>query len=293
MKLIKLVLLIILFFIILNFYHSFTLSKVPNINVDYIQSNQQNIEYNELLVSFLPLSIGEATIVQLPTNDFYLIDTGSIESAEQLILLMNMHGITKLRGIILTNFSEEHIGGLNAVLDKYAVDFIYIPELIASEFKLPENQKFEIKMLKEDDVIKLYPNVKIVVMAPSDPLSLSPQANSLVFQLIHKNVKFLFTSDINEEIELKLIDKYQLKSEILKVSDFGSNIGSNPEFLEEVDAQVGIIFSNDPNLYKISDDVLERLNESWIDVYVLKRQGEIQILSDGDYYQVEVIKIEK
>lgn len=100
-------------------------------------------------------------------------------------------------------------------------------------------------------------------------------------------MQILFTSDINQEIEQRLLERYPLKSEILKVSDFGGVAGSDATFLEKVDAQVGIIFSSDRELYALSEDVLERLNESWMDVMILEKEGEVQILSNGTNYSLE------
>ncbi|GBF11724.1 MBL fold metallo-hydrolase [Tepidibacillus infernus] len=245
------------------------------------------IEPNEMLVSFLPLKQGEATLIQLSDREFYLIDTGSPECTEQLLTMLNQHGVGQLKGLILTNPSDDHFGGFNQILNQYSIQSIYIPELISSTFPIPSAYQKKIKKIKAQDEIQINQNIKIVVLSPIEPLSLSPQANSLVFQLIHKDVQILFTSDINQEIEQRLLERYPLKSEILKVSDFGGVAGSDATFLEKVDAQVGIIFSSDRELYALSEDVLERLNESWMDVMILEKEGEVQILSNGTNYSLE------
>jgi len=291
-KLTKEVLFIILFFLLATYFFRYSISGAKNDQAAVVteEVNVYDLESNELLVSFLPISIGESTLIQLANNDFYLIDTGANESSEELITLLQHHAVQKIKGIILTNPFEEHAGALKRVLDSFPVETIYIPKLINSTFHSSISSHIKIVSLQANDVIELYPDVKMMVLAPSEPLSLSPQANSLVFQLNHKEVQFLFTSDINQEIEKRLIQRYDLKSEILKVSDFGSSAGSDPDFIKKVDPQIGIIFSGDPELYRISDDVIERLNESWIDVYMIHRLGEVQIISDGSNYQVKQIK---
>lgn len=286
----KKVLLIILFSISSIIIYDFSSFSEKNDEVMGVQAQLEVLEINEILVSFLPISKGEATIIQLPNNDFYLIDTGYVDTSDELISLLRNHGVKSIKGVILTNSFEEHIGGMEEVLQQFAVESIYLPELIINTFNFSTPFQTKIKKIKVNDVIELYTEVKILVLGPNEPLSLSPQANSLVFQLSHKNVRFLFTSDINEEIEKRLVELYQLKSEILKVSDFGSNAGSNPEFLKEVDAHIGIIFSSDPDLYKISEDVFERLHESWTDIYLLNRDGGIRVISDGDNYQIDNVR---
>lgn len=285
MKLTKKVLLLILFFSFVSL--SYTISILGDEDITSVTADIKPLEPDQLLVSFLPLTIGEATLIQLSDNQFYLIDTGNSSSTKELIGMLKEHGVQKLDGIILTNFSEDHLGGLNKVSQNFYVSKIYLPELISSSFKIPKNLSSEIITLEAGEELWLSSSVRMNIIAPNEPLSLSPQANSLVFQLIHQEIRFLFTSEINGEVEQALVDKYNLDSEILKVSDYGSSVGTITAFVEEVDPQIGVIFSSDPELYSLSEDVLSRLHETWIDVYVLEDYGELQIISDGSNYQIE------
>lgn len=290
------VLRVFLFIVIsISFLFPFFITQVRSVNVDpeSLETEKRKLGEGEMLISFFPLSVGEATLIQFFNRDTYLIDTGSKESSEELTSLLNQHGIHKIQGIFLTNACEEHIGGLKILLEQFEVESIYVPELTYSTYPLSNLTHIPIHQLSANDEWDLYPNVKITVMGPNEPLSLSPQVNSLVFQLSHQEIQFLFTGDIDLKMEERLIRQFPLSSEILKVSDFGSNFGSNPSFISAVDPQIGIIFSSDPDLYQISDDVLERLRESWVDVYMPKKQGEVQILSNGIDYEVEVIKNEE
>lgn len=288
MKLTKKVLLLILFFSMVSLYYN--ISIISDEDLTSVTADIKPLEPNQLLVSFLPLTIGEATLIQLSNNQFYLIDTGNSSSTKELIGMLSEHGVQKLDGVILTSFSEDHLGGLNKVLQSFYVSKIYLPELIYSSFKIPKNLSTEIITLKADEELWLSNNVRMHILAPNEPLSLSPQANSLVFQLVHKEIRFLFTSEINGEIEQILVDKYNLDSEILKVSDYGNNTGTITTFIEEVDPQIGVIFSSDSELYRLSEDVLSKLHETWIDVYVLEDYGELRIISDGTNYQIEKTK---
>ncbi len=279
---------VILFIFAISMFFSILVISIKNPKIVATEAEVKSLITGEISVSFLPLSRGEATLIQLDNNDFYLIDTGDIDTKEELNILLRNHGVTKLKGVFLSNFSKDHIGGLNVLLQQFAVDTFYIPELIANSFSIPKNGYTKIKKLKQDDKIIINHDVNINILAPSEPLSLSPQANSLVLQLTHKEVRFLFTGDINGEIEKRLQDRYNLRSQILKVSDYGGDNSSTSSFIKEVDAQVAIVFNSDSKLSRISDDVLERLHESWIDVYLLKRFGEVQIVSDGHNYEVEL-----
>ncbi|MFV9510662.1 ComEC/Rec2 family competence protein [Tepidibacillus sp. LV47] len=292
MKLTKIVFSFILIFSFFSFlfYKAYSSIFVRSIFANHTEE-EKHLQDNEVQVSFLPLEQGEATLIQLANGDTYLIDTGNEYSQEQLLELLNEHKVVQMKGILLTNPCEDHIGGFEEIIHQYHVEQIYLPELIASTFPITDSYRSKIKYIKQND-IEFWGPLKVQILSPQEPLSLSLQDNSLVFQLTHQKIRFLFTSDISEEIEKRLIKKYSLKSEILKVSDFGNNTASNPEFLQEVDPQIAIIFSSDPELYQTSDDVVERLKESWVDIYEVSKVGEVQIISNGDDYQIQLVKKE-
>ena len=280
---------ILIFFIFtFLFYKSYSSFFVRSILANQPEE-EQLLDSNQILVSYLPLEQGESTLIQLANGGVYLVDTGNKKSIEQLIDLLHQHRIVQIDGLILTNAGDDHFDGFFDLVEEFHVKQVYIPELTASSFSIPDSYHNKITYLKKDDVLEWDP-LKVTVLAPTMPLSLSPQENSLVFQLTHQKIHFLFTSEINEEVEKRIMKQYPLQSEILKVSDFGNNTASNPEFLEQVDPQVAIIFSSDPELFETSEDVIERLKETWADVYEVSKDGEIQITSNGTDYQIEKIK---
>jgi len=270
------------------FYKSYNSIIVRSILASKLEE-KEHLQENEILVSFLPLEQGESTLIQQSSGETYLIDTGVKENSQQLLDILHQHRVVQINSIILTNSLEEHFGGLNELLNEFHVDQIYIPELIASSFIIPNSYQSKIRLLKKDD-IEEWDQLKLKILAPDEPLSLSPQDNSLVFELVHQNINFLFTSDINDEIEKRLIKEYPLHCEILKVSDFGNDTATNPDFLKKVDPQIGVIFSSDPELYHASPQVINRLKENWTNVYQIAEAGEVQVLSNGKDYHIEIVK---
>lgn len=72
--------------------------------------------------------------------------------------------------------------------------------------------------------------------------------------------------------------------EILKVANFGAGNGSSTEFLSAIDPQMAVIFRH--NNIDVSESVLERLNESWTDVYYPYRIGSVTLRIQNDRYDV-------
>jgi competence protein ComEC len=236
-------------------------------------------------VHFIQLTNGEATLIQLENRKNILIDTGSYSSQRELFAYLEERNINIIHYLFITNEQDEHAGNVNDIVRGFQVDAIYFPYHLKGDLFQDETLDMEeetLHPLKMDKSILLDSNGTIKIFNPGNELSLSPKDNSLVFQFIHEENIFLFTSDISEKVETYLIKNYNLRSHILKVSDFGSNQSSHSDFLAEVDAHVAIIFHR-PDFYLV-DEILERLEEFWIDVYPIKKHGHIVIVSNnGDY----------
>lgn len=260
-----------------------------------LEEDLQNFE--GMRVHFLGIERGESTLIQFPDDYTVLIDTGHVreKNAEQdqhetedrsLVNILTEQGVKKIDLLILTNGMSDHIGGLNDVLEQYSIKKIIVPGILRDS--IINSSTFEgIEIVNAEEGYEMnWPlGVKMKVLFPGNFLSLSPQANSLVFFVQHQDLRFLFTSDINDRVELKLLQKYDLHSQILKVSDGGRAHASHPAFLEEVDAQVAVIFDGDGEGHG-REEVMERLYESWIDVYRTSVHGTITVFSTGDDYQV-------
>lgn len=89
--------------------------------------------------------------------------------------------------------------------------------------------------------------------------------NSIVAKLVYNDFSMLFTGDIEEVAENKILEKYKnLKSTILKVAHHGSKTSSIEEFLEAVKPKYALIGVGKNNTFgHPNDGVLERLERIW------------------------------
>lgn len=248
-------------------------------------------DFHGMKVQFLGITQGESTLVTFSQGYTLLIDAGSAKSASEVADELEQNHVKKIDLLVLTGDMDEHIGGANEIIEKFPVEQVMLPDAIkdtiTDEVKAPLRS---VLAVQEGQAFPLPQDAKIRILHPGEPLSLSPQANSLVFQLVHGNIKMLFTSDISEEVEHELMDKYNLKSQFLKVSDSGSNLASSAQFLEKVDPHAAVIFSDDEKVVGFHD-VIERLRGTWIDVYQTKNHGTIRVLSDSKDYRIERDKV--
>lgn len=119
--------------------------------------------------------------------------------------------------------------------------------------------------------------------------------NSLVCKFQYKEFSILFTGDIEEVSEEKILKKYiqhtkLLQATVLKVPHHGSKSSSTMNFLQAVSPKIALIGVGENNTFgHPNQGVLERLKMLATKTYRTDENGEIsiQVLSNG------VIKIQK
>lgn len=242
----------------------------------------------DMTIEFLGLQAGESTLVRFKDGSTILIDTGHPDSENTLIQMLREEEITDIQYLVLTYYSKEYIGNTKALLEQFNVETIVVTEDLKDFIIDPEwNYNGKVITSKPKKSIKIQPDAQLYFLGP-EQLYESPQNNAMVFQLRHGDQRTLFTSAINAEAEKSLMASYDLQSEILKISDFGRIQGSYHPFIEEIDPQVAVVFHPGES-FGTSEEVVERLKETWADVYSIKNRNvyeTVKIISNGKDYEV-------
>jgi len=256
----------------------------------FASDNEQ--DFTGLVVSYFALPHGESSLVRLPNGKTMLVDTGAAEDWNTLEALLAERKCTRIDYAVITNDQPEHVGGFTQLAERIHLDTVLFPALIEETVRhvVPIRPDKKVRPLSAGDELKLDEDVVMTVLHPSEHLFLSPQDNSLVFQIRHGKLRFLFTSAISERAEERLLEKQsdQLKSEVLKVADQGRNQASSQPFLSKVDPQVAVILTGKPRdqMRDSQEEVIERLGESWAETYVTSQHGTITLLSNGKDYRI-------
>ena len=122
--------------------------------------------------------------------------------------------------------------------------------------------------------------------------------NSIVMRLNYFDFSMLFTGDIEEIAEKKIIEKYKgkekiLKSDIIKIAHHGSKTSSIVNFLKLVKPKVALIAVGKNNKFgHPNEEVLEMLNSLPCEIYRTDLNGEIVIMVKKSKY-VEILKFIK
>ena len=260
----------------------------------YNNKNEQQVEFvaqEDLLIDFI--DVGQADSILIRNQDeVMLIDAGTNEAGETVVNYLEKLGITKINYLIGTHPHEDHIGGLDQVINNFDIEQIYMPKIETTTktfedvLEAIENKNLTVIAPNKGDKIELGQAVGKFMTEPildKDNLNLS----SLVLRLEFGNTSYLFMGDAEEENE-KTIN--WPKTDVLKVGHHGSNTSSGESFLEQVHPQYAIIMVGKDNSYGLpKQEIIDKLNNIGSEIYRTDEDGTIQIISDGNNIEIKII----
>ena len=249
----------------------------------------------DLKINFVDVGQGDSTFIITPKNKTILIDgggsnTGSFDVGENTLLPYILDkGYNKIDLMIISHFDSDHVGGLLTILEEIKVEKV----LIAKQEEQSENYKRFFNIVKEK-------NIPVIVGKRGDKINIEkdlyldilfPESeqieenvinnNSLVFNIYYNNFSMLFTGDIEEIAEKRIIEitnKSRLKADIIKIPHHGSKTSSTRELLEIVLPKIALIGVGKDNLFgHPSSETIDKLDELEIKTYRTDINGEIMI----------------
>ena len=182
--------------------------------------------------------------------------------------------VSKIDYVIISHFDFDHIGGLLYVMDKMKVKNVIIskqPEESVNYknfIKIIKDKKINLIIVNAGDRLKISNDVYFDIFWPNSDEFISENAlnnNSIVCKLNYKTFSMLFTGDIEEIAEKRILEKYKnnldlLKADILKIAHHGSKSSTTQEFLNAVKPQKALIGVGKNNKFgHPSNIVIERL----------------------------------
>lgn len=241
-----------------------------------------NLSKNEIAFTFLDLSQGESTLIQSSTGENILLNTGGPEAGEELLYYLDIYGVEDLTKVIVTKETDDYIGNLQSLVKNVQVHNIVLPN---ATFDFPLQVKNVAWTV--GDVEELFDGLICEVLYKGNKDD--HYAMDILFE--YKGTHILYMTSANEEVEQNLMEKKELSVvNILKVGDFGNPSGTTEAFLEDCDPQVAIVFNKDNQ--KGIADVLERLHETWMDIYQTRQVGNISVKAKDHDYQVFTITLD-
>ena len=220
---------------------------------------------------------GDSTLIVTPNDKKILIDGGGSSTYDvgknTLIPYLLDRKIKEIDYVIISHFDQDHVGGGLNVLSELKVGKVIIgkqgeeSEQYVQFRKIVDEKEIPVIVVKQGNIINIEKDLKIKILFPEDELITENvlNNNSLVFKLEYKNLKMLFTGDIEAIAEKQLLKKYsnsELKVDILKVAHHGSKTSSTEKFIETVKPRIALIGVGDNNKFgHPNEEILNRLKE--------------------------------
>src|SRR4030042_2598663 len=262
---------------------------------------------DNLKVNFINVGEGDCILIEAPNKINILIDGGGTPQSDFdvgskiVVPYLRRKGINEVDLLILTHPDLDHLEGLLPVLMEFKVDMVLDSGLPCDS---SEYQEFLSLLLKKGipyhkaeagDNFIFSSNLEIFLLNPlydSDFYEESDFNNaSIVVKLLYKNADFLFTGDIQEAAEKKLmVWQNILQSDILKVCHHGSATSTNLEFLDKVNPSIAVITVGKNSYGHPSQKTIERLEDKNIPIYRTDKDGTITIRTNGQEYWIRTMK---
>ena len=241
------------------------------------------------------LDVGQADSILINANNKYmLIDAGNNEDGEKLVMYLKSLGIEKFDYVVGTHAHEDHIGGMDNIIDSFDIGTFYMPDVITTTKTFEDvldslekkNLNFDTPQIGSTFDLGKAKIETIYVGKDSKNLNNS----SIILKLTYGNVSFLFTGDTESDVEKTLLNK-DIESDVLKVAHHGSNTSSSNAFLKKVNPKYAIISVGTGNSYGHPKSViLDRLEKLGTKIYRTDELGTIIVTTDGEKIEVSNVK---
>lgn len=243
------------------------------------------------------LDVGQADSILLENNGQYmLIDAGNNADGKGLVSYFKELGIEHFEYVIATHAHEDHIGGMDDVINNFEVKNFYMPDVVTTS-KTFENllDALENKNITfqtpEIGSLFVFGGCKFEVLhvgTEDDDLN----DTSIVVRGLYGDNSFIFMGDATSVVEEELLTN-NIDSDVLKVGHHGSKYSSSVSFLNKVTPKYAIISVGEGNSYAHPHDItFSKLKDVGAKVYRTDRDGTIVASSDGENITFETIDTE-
>lgn len=267
--------------------------NTPTPTPEIVQANQEIQDGEKLQIWFL--DVGQADSILIQNGDAnMLIDAGNNEDGKKLVSYFQSLGIESFQYVIGTHAHEDHIGGMNDIIDNFNIGTFYMPDAITTTATFEsvldslEAKNIAFQTPTVDSTFELGDATIDVLYVGTDDTDLNN--TSIVLKLTYGNTSILFMGDAEKEVET-IIEKKDISADVLKVGHHGSNTSSSKTFLEKVNPSYAIISVGTGNSYgHPSNTTIQNLENLNTKIYRTDESGTIIMTTDGTNITFQTIQ---
>ena len=239
---------------------------------------------NTLDITYLDVGQADSILIQNEGHNM-LIDAGNNEDGPLLVQYFKEQNITKFDYLITTHPHEDHIGGMDDIINNFDIEKIYMPDITTTTKTFLDVLEAIEKKNMTYDVPNINQNFTLgntlfqVIYTGNDKKNLNN--SSIILKATFKNTSYLFTGDATSEVEKKILNK-DIQATVLKVGHHGSKYSTTTDFLNKVNPKYAIISVGKNNSYNHPNQVtINKLEKKNIEIHRTDQEGSIFLKSDG------------
>jgi beta-lactamase domain protein len=293
---------ILIVFIISYAYNRFFMkenlnnSKKVNLKDNINNSKFADVDLNNEDFNVLFMYVGQAdsTLIKYK-NKTMLIDAGNNEDGKNIVKFLKDKGISKLDYIVGTHYDEDHIGGLDDIIENFDIGKFYLSnggELGPNYYNLEKAAKkknLTITIPKVGDKID-FGYVDMEVMAASKFDGKNDNNASIIIQAKYGSRKYLFMGDLEKQEEAK---RKWNEVDVLKAGHHGSNTSSTQEFLNQVKPKYVFVSAGKNNKYRLPNvKAMERIEKTGAKIFRTDvNESSFWLTSNGNDIDIKEVSI--
>lgn len=253
-----------------------------------------------LTITMLDVGQGESIYIKTDNGTVMLFDGGSSDISKagiyRIAPFLKSEGNDTVDYVFLSHLDSDHISGIQEIIQEKSIQIrtVFLPDTCLRDESFQKMQR----LAEENGIaVRYFGKGSILQDGEMTITGLHPEPDyqtdskndtSIVMLLKYKYFSMLFTGDIEEGAEQKLLKEQAVNDiDVLQVAHHGSKYSSCEVLLDQIKPEYAWISCGIENSYgHPHQELLNRLEKRKCKIYVTANTGQIQLKTDGNSMKV-------